>query len=112
MSNFLKYDKATAINSFNGVRGTARRVILSRVDNPCNLIPALIKYKETCLDMELAVERLVYLDPANSEEYFKVLKNKSKEREDIDKHVNSNMPRPNKDNLASKSSKINFQLNL
>ena len=71
MSDFLKYDKTTAINSYNahkGVRGTARRVILSSVDNLIglrsntsvqNLKTALSKYNDKCQDMELAVERLV-----------------------------------------------------
>ena len=97
MSEFLNYDKTTAINSFKaqeGVHGTARRVVLSWVDNLIvlctnasaqNLKTALAKYNDKCEDMEIAEEKLVCIESANPDEYLKVLEDISWEREELHK---------------------------
>ena len=98
MSDFLKYDKAKAINSFNahkGIQGTAKRTFLSRADylialrsntSSQNLKIAQAKY-EKCGDIEIAVERLVCINFTNCDEYLKVLEEVSIEREQLDKRV-------------------------
>ena len=94
MSNFLNYDKATAINSFNahkGICGTAKRTVLSGADDLIalrsnasaqNLKIALAKYNDKCEDIEIAVERCI--DSTNSDKYLNVLEEVSKEREQLD----------------------------
>ena len=99
MSDFLKYDKATAINSLNthkGIRGTAKRTFMSRADNLIalrsnasaqNLKTALAKCNIKCNDIEIAVERLICINSTNSDKYLKVLEEVNKEREQLDKCV-------------------------
>ena len=99
MLDFLKYNRATAINSFKAHKyfhGTAARVVLFRVDDLIalesnatahDLITALAKYNDKCKDMALRVERLVCLEPTSSEEYLIVLADIRKEREELVKRV-------------------------
>ena len=78
------------------MRDTAKRVILSRVDNLIalqsnassqSLKTAQSKYNDKCKDMKLAVERLVCIDPAYSHKYLKVLEDIGKEREELGQRV-------------------------
>ena len=96
MSDFLEYNKTSAINSFNAHRGIRGTAILSGVDylftlqsnaSAQNLKKAPAKYNNKCNNMEIAVERLVCINQANSDKYLKVLEDINKEKEALNKHV-------------------------
>lgn len=69
--------------------------------------------------MELTVERLVWIDQANSDEYLKVLEDLSIEREELDKRITkaykyapAELRQIMTENLSSESDKIKIRLDL
>ena len=99
MARFLSYDLISAQNSYSshkGWRGNALRAVQSRIHDVRTLrTPALVtklhkaidKYTKKCEDIEVCIERLMVIDPANTGDHTKEIDNMVMLRARLDKEV-------------------------